>query len=252
MPPSAALRPRERTHERCGADRDRATRRAVDCSEVLHRVYEYLDGEMTAGRHRQDQAPPRRVRPVPAGVRPRPGAQGAGQAVLRLRGGSGGAADPDHGPDHHHPLHDLGVAAPPHATQANARRGGRTSGSAAPSMRRGAGSGVGLAAVVGRVALARAALAGALAHGCHSVGGGVARCAPGASPLSHSREGRSCRRRRRRILLTNPTKRANQDRKGARRPSRFGKEQARRAPSAHSDGHHSPVHDTAPLAARDK
>ena len=82
-----------------------------DCSEVLHRVYEYLDGEMTHDDTRQDQAPPRRVRPLPAGVRPRPGAQGAGEAVLRLRGGSRRAAHPDHGPDHHHQVpDDLGVA----------------------------------------------------------------------------------------------------------------------------------------------
>jgi mycothiol system anti-sigma-R factor len=33
---------------RCGPDSGRDDVAGTDCSEVLHRVYEYLDGEMTA------------------------------------------------------------------------------------------------------------------------------------------------------------------------------------------------------------
>ena len=47
------------------------------------------------------QAAPRGVRPLPARVRPRPGAQGADPALLRLRGGPERAAHADPDPDHH-------------------------------------------------------------------------------------------------------------------------------------------------------
>ena len=33
---------------RCGPDSGQGDAAGTDCSEVLHRVYEYLDGEMTA------------------------------------------------------------------------------------------------------------------------------------------------------------------------------------------------------------
>ena len=149
-----------------------------DCSEVLHRVYEYLDGEMTQADTVKIKHHLEECGPCLQGVRPRPGAQGAGQAVVRLRGGSRWSCGPRSWP-----------GSPPSGTRsrssqrtsatrthADARRGGRIHWIRPPlSLRRGAGSGVGLAAVVGRVALARAALAGALAHGCHSVSGGVAR-----------------------------------------------------------------------------
>ena len=45
------------------------------CSEVLEAVYLYLDGEQDATPPRQGPHPPRRVRALPAAVRPRAGRQ---------------------------------------------------------------------------------------------------------------------------------------------------------------------------------
>ena len=47
----------------CGSDSGMAEVAGTDCSEVLHRVYEYLDGEMTATdtqkiRHHLDECAP--------------------------------------------------------------------------------------------------------------------------------------------------------------------------------------------------
>ena len=72
----------------------------ADCSEVLHRVYEYLDGEMTAGDTHKIAQHLDECGPCSEAVRPGPGAQGAGQAVVPVRGGARAAARADHDPHH--------------------------------------------------------------------------------------------------------------------------------------------------------
>ena len=194
----------------CGRTRNRAPDdEHADCSEVLHRIYEYLDGEMTAGRHAQDRgSTSTSAARACKRVRPRPDAQGAGQAVLRrarrrrwscaCRSWPASPRSTSRSPSsQRHPYvvdarSRAGTDVPyaqvrswPSTTQGRrVCRRGASAGPSRPARRQRTGrqaslmtrlaprssvcgccSGVGLAAVVGRVALARAALAGALAHG---------------------------------------------------------------------------------------
>ena len=145
----------------CGADSGQGDAAGSDCSEVLHRVYEYLDGEMTHDdtvkiKHHLEECGPCLQEydlPTQTGYDP-------DHVLSRGEVGKVGV-----------PVSHLGHGSGPRASGAcrdgrdRRRRGGRTMWFDRPFAASCAGSGVGLAAVVGRIALARAALAGALAHG---------------------------------------------------------------------------------------
>ena len=68
----------------------------TDCSEASAAGLRVPRRRARPRRVRQDPGAPRRVRPVPEGVRPRHDAQVAHQAVVRVRAGAGGAAPDDH------------------------------------------------------------------------------------------------------------------------------------------------------------
>ena len=88
-----------RSHERPDdgqAQPARTVRRSTDCSEALLRVYEYLDGELGPDDCAQIQAHLDECGPCLQGVRPRHDAQGADQALLRVRARAGHPAHDDH------------------------------------------------------------------------------------------------------------------------------------------------------------
>ena len=84
----------------------------TDCSETLHRVYEYLDGEMTPedthkiAQHLDECAPCLQQYNLDQALK------ALVKRSCAVRGGPGGPAHPDHGPHHDDPAPGLRIAAP--------------------------------------------------------------------------------------------------------------------------------------------
>ena len=82
----------------------------ADCSEVLHRIYEYLDGEMTEGdthkiaEHLHECGPCLKQYDLDQALK------ALVKRSCAVRGGARGAAHADHGPDHDDPPRSLRVA----------------------------------------------------------------------------------------------------------------------------------------------